>query len=257
MPQTLTFNTNMTRNYHELQTRDINNLSGESEIPLNFSQQFYWDRSFSIKWDPTTNLRMNLSTGTNAEIEEPYLPVNKKRYPNEYEIWKDSVKMSISSMGRPLTYQQNFSASYNLPLNKLPIFEWVSSVEGKFTSSYNWARGNSISGRNYGNDIANRRNLNLSGSFQFEKLYNLIPYLEETNKRFASKKNTGKKSPAKNKRDAKKKKAKPFTKEIQLYEDSTLTVKHNLKSKKFTLTARTKKGKPYKLKYKIIDDNSI
>ena len=257
LPQTLTFNTNMTRNYHELQTRDINNLSGKSEIPLNFSQQFYWDRSFSIKWDPTTNLRMNLTTGTNAEIEEPYLPVNKKRYPNEYEIWKDSVKMSISSMGRPLTYQQNFSASYNLPLNKLPIFEWVSSVEGKFTSSYNWARGNSISGRNYGNDIANRRNLNLSGSFQFEKLYNLIPYLEETNKRFTSKKNTGKKSPAKNKRDAKKKKAKPFTKEIQLYEDSTLTVKHNLKSKKFTLTARTKKGKPYKLKYKIIDDNSI
>ena len=73
LPQTLSFNTDMTRNYHEMQARDLNSVSGSSsEIPLNFSQQFYWNRSFNIKWDPTTNLRMSLSTGTNAEIEEPY-----------------------------------------------------------------------------------------------------------------------------------------------------------------------------------------
>ncbi|MBR2637288.1 MAG: cell surface protein SprA [Bacteroidaceae bacterium] len=257
LPQTLSFNTDMTRNYHEMQARDLNSVSGSSsEIPLNFSQQFYWNRSFNIKWDPTTNLRMSLSTGTNAEIEEPYVPVNKKRYPNEYEIWKDSVKMSIQSMGRPLTYQQNFSAMYSLPINKLPIFEWV-TADANFSSSYNWARGNSISGADYGNNIANRRNLTLTSDFQFEKLYNLIPYLEDTNKRFASKKNNAKKNTAKGKGKNTKKKAKPFTKEIQLYEDSTFVVKHNLKSKKIQLAARTKKGKVYKLKYKVIDENSI
>lgn len=252
LPQSLTFNTDMTRTYHELQRRDLNSTLGESLLPLNFSQQFYWNRSFSIKWDPTTNFRMSLSTGTNAEIEEPYVPVNKKRYPNEYEIWKDSVKMSIRGFGRPLTYQQNFNASYALPINKIPVFEWISSVNANYTASYNWARGNNISGISFGNNIANKRNITINGELQFEKLYNLIPYLEETNKRFASNKSRGK-----SKVQSKKPKVKPFTKEVQLYEDSTFTVNHGLKNKKLTVNARTKKGKIYKLKYKVVDENSI
>lgn len=251
LPQTISFNTDMTRDYHELQTRDLNSIAGGNEIPLTFSQQFYWNRTFSIKWDPTTNLRMSLNTGTNAEIEEPYVPVNKKRYPNEYEIWKDSVKMSIRDLGRPLTYQQNFNATYSLPLNKLPIFEWL-SADANYTSSYNWARGNKISGVSYGNNIANKRNVTINGNFQFEKLYNLVPYLAEVNKKFASSKGRT----AKNKK-VKRTKIKPFTKEIQLYDDSTFVLNHGLKNKKFTLNARTKNGKKYKLKYKVIDENSI
>lgn len=254
LPQSLSFNTDMTRSYHELKTRDLSTI-GSSEIPLNFSQQFYWNRTFNMKWDPTTNLRMNISTGTNAEIEEPYVPVNKKRYPNEYAIWKDSVKMSIQDFGRPLSYQQNFTASYSLPLNKLPIFEWL-SADASFTSSYNWARGNRVSGVSFGNNISNKRNVSINGNFQFEKLYNMIPYLEETNKRFASTKSKGRASSRKG-ATKKKPRVKPFTKEIQLYEDSTFTLQHGLNNKKFTLTARSKKGKIYKLKYKVVDENSI
>ena len=259
LPQSITFNTDMTRNYQEMQARDLNATAGGSPIPLNFSQQFYWNRSFSIKWDPTTNLRMSLNTGTNAEIEEPYVPVNKKRYPNEYEIWKDSVKMSIQSMGRPLTYQQNFTASYSLPLNKMPIFEWL-TADANYNASYNWARGNRISGVSYGNNISNKRNITINGNFNFEKLYNIIPYLEETNKRFASKRSgssnrSGRK--ANNTKEKKPKKGRPFTKEITLALDSAMPLNHGLKSKKITLTARTKDGKNYKLKYKVVDENSI
>ena len=258
LPQSITFNTDMSRSYQEMQARDLNSTSGGSPIPLNFSQDFYWNRSFSIKWDPTTNLRMSLNTGTNAEIEEPYVPVNKKRYPNEYAIWKDSVKMSIQSMGRPLTYQQNFTASYNLPLNKMPIFEWL-TADANYSASYNWARGNRLSGVSFGNNISNKRNITANGSFNFEKLYNLIPYLEETNKRFASKRSgrDSRKGSASQRSKEKKKKVKPFTKEIKLMLDSALTLKHGLGNKKFTLTARTKEGKNYKLKYKVIDENSI
>ncbi len=255
LPQSITFNTDMSRSYQEMQARDLNSTSEGSPIPLNFSQEFYWNRSFSIKWDPTTNLRMSLNTGTNAEIEEPYVPVNKKRYPNEYAIWKDSVKMSIRSMGRPLTYQQNFTASYNLPLNKMPIFEWL-TADASYSASYNWARGNRLSGVSFGNNISNKRNITANGSFNFEKLYNLVPYLEETNKRFASKR-SGKDARRGGSQREKKKKVKPFTKEIKLMLDSAATLKHGLGNKKITLTARTKDGKNYKLKYKVIDENSI
>ena len=253
LPQTLAFNTDMTRTYHELQRRDLQSMAGDSEIPLTFSQQFNWNRSLAIKWDPTTNLRMSLNTGTNAEIEEPFLPVNKERYPNEYAVWKDSVKHSLLSFGRPLSYQQNFSASYTLPLNKFPLFEWL-TADASYSATYNWLRGNSISGVNVGNNITNKRNITIKATLNFEKLYNLVPYLEETNKRFAS---NNKKQKSTKSRKPKVEKAKPFTKEVRLKTDTTTTLTHNLKNKKIEVLARTKKGEKYKLKYKVLDENKI
>ncbi len=252
LPQTLALNTDMTRTYHELQRRDLQSMSGNNEIPLTFSQQFNWNRSMAIKWDPTTNLRMSLNTGTNAEVEEPFLPVNKERYPNEYTAWKDSVKHSLQSFGSPLSYQQSFSASYTLPLNKFPIFEWL-TADASYSGTYSWMRGNNISGVNAGNNISNKRNVSFKATMNFEKLYNLIPYLEETNKRFAS----SKKQKSSKSRKPKVEKAKPFTKEIRLNRDTTTTLTHNLKNKKLEVVARTKKGETYKLKYKVIDENKI
>ena len=251
LPQSLSFNSDITRTYHELQRRDINAIAGGEEIPLTFSQQFNWNRALSIKWDPTTNLRMNLTTGTNAEVEEPFLPVNKDLYPNEYAIWKDSVKTSIKNLGRPLGYQQNFTASYTLPFNKIPVFEWL-TADANYSATYNWQRGNNVGGVNFGNNIAGKRNFTLKGTLNFEKLYNIFPYLEETNKRFAS---NSKKT--KSKATKKQQKPKPFTKEVTLKTDTTVTLTHNLKSKKLEVTARTKSGEKYRLKYKVIDENSI
>ena len=254
LPQSLAVNSDITRSYHELQRRDLNAIAGGEEIPLTFSQQFYWNRSMSIKWDPTTNLRMSLSTGTNAEVEEPFLPVNKDKYPNEYAIWKDSVKTSLKNLGRPLSYQQNFTASYTLPLNKMPIFEWL-TADASYSATYNWQRGNNVGGVNFGNNISNKRNITLKGTFNLEKLYNIFPYLEETNKRFASSnKKNSKSSKAKK---TKVKQPKPFTKEVKLQMDTTVTLSHNLKSKKLEVTARTKGGDKYKLKYKVVDENKI
>ncbi len=254
LPQSLAVNSDITRSYHELQRRDLNAIAGGEEIPLTFSQQFYWNRSMSIKWDPTTNLRMSLSTGTNAEVEEPFLPVNKDKYPNEYAIWKDSVKTSLKNLGRPLSYQQNFTASYTLPLNKMPIFEWL-TADASYSATYNWQRGNNVGGVNFGNNISNKRNITLKGTFNLEKLYNIFPYLEETNKRFASSNKKNSKSSKAKKTKAKK--PKPFTKEVKLQMDTTVTLSHNLKSKKLEVTARTKGGDKYKLKYKVVDENKI
>ena len=135
----------------------------------------------------------------------------------------------------------------------MPIFEWL-TADASYTGSYNWMRGNSISGVSVGNNIANKRNITLKTSMNFEKLYNLVPYLEETNKRFAS--NSKKQKSAKS-RKPKIEKAKPFTKEIKLKTDTTTTITHNLKNKKLDVIARTKKGEAYKLKYKVIDENKI
>ena len=279
LPQNISFNTEIMRNYYELQERDMESL-GSSQLPLNFSSQFLWNREFSLRWDLTKNLHMNFQSATHAEVEEPYTPVNKDLYPDQYSVWKDSVKQSLRDFGTPLDYQQSFTASYQLPLNKLPIFDWV-NADASYTATYSWVRGTELEdGTSLGNTISNNRNLNVNSTFNMETLYNHVPFLKKANEEVGKPKpskpaTTRKPRPmtvsqkaAKDsllaQTDADKKQAKElprgkntYQREITLKPDTTVTVAHGKKSRRLRVEARTKDGRPYKLKYKVIDDNKI
>ncbi len=269
LPQNIAFNTEITRSYYELQERDMEDLGGQ-KLPVTWSSQFLWNRDFSIRWDLTKNLHMTFQSATHAEIKEPYdeRPINKDLYPDRYDAWKDSVWHSIMHMGVPLDYRQQFTASLQLPLNKIPIFDWVTS-DATFNSSYDWVRGTDLeNGTNLGNTIANNRQLNINGNFNMETLYNHIPFLKKANDRFkkAQSTNNNKKTKTKKDKNAKQEKKEEkilpknknaWQKEITLMADSSIIVNHGKKSKKLNVTARTKDGKKYKLKYKVLDDNRI
>ena len=281
LPQSVSFNMEIQRSYYELQERDLENTENPN-LPLSFSEQFLWNRDFQLRWDLTKNLHMNFQSATHAEIEEPYTPINKALYPEQYIAWKDSVKQSIRNLGTPLDYQQSFQASYQLPLNKLPIFDWLNS-DASYNATYSWVRGTDLEdGTSLGNTISNNRTLNINGAINMETLYNHSPFLKKTNERF--KKTPAKKSTAKSgesgksgksdnaqakkdkaqakKDDAKEQKELPknkntFQKEISLMPDSTITVKHDKKSKRLLVSARMPNGKQVQLKWKVKDDNNI
>ena len=251
LPQSIALNTEMNRSYFELQTRDLQGAFGGVGIPVTFSQEFMWNRTMDIRWDLMKALKMNFNSATNAEVEEPYVPVNRNLYPDEYVFWKDSIQHSLARMGRPLDYQQSFSASYQLPLSKLPILDWT-QLDANFSSSYNWNRGATLAnGVTYGNTIANQRSFTMNGRLNLENLYNKVDFLKEANKKFASTKGkaTTTKKPAK--------KPKKYTQELKIYPDSTYTIKHGQKSKRPEVASRTKDGRPYKVKFKVIDENTI
>ncbi len=207
LPQNVSFNSEITRYYHELQERDLESTEN-SQLPLSWSEQFLWNREFSIRWDFTKNLHVNFQSATNAEIEEPYTAVNKSLYPDRYAAWKDSVWQSIKKFGTPLTYNQQFSLSYQAPINLIPAFDWV-TANGTFTSSYDWARGTELEdSTTLGNTISNNRDININGSFNLEKLYNHVPFLKEVNEKFDKTISRSKIEQDKNARDKKKTEAK-------------------------------------------------
>ncbi len=185
-PQSITFSTDMNRNYYELQERDLENPTDFSALPATFSQNWTWNRNFSLKWDIFKALHFTFTSGTRAEIEEPYTQINKDLYPDRYEAWKDSVKWSLRHFGRPLDYTQNTQVSYKLPLEKIPVFDWA-SVDGSYTANYSWKRGAERQGRpSLGNTINSQRTFNVNGKIDLEKLYNHSKFLQETNKRFSA-----------------------------------------------------------------------
>ena len=291
LPQNVSFNTDMTRNYYELQERDMDDLGG-STLPLTFSEQFLWNRDFSLRWDLTKNLHMNFHSATHAEIEEPYTPINKDLYPDQYQAWKDSVWTSIKHLGTPLDYQQSFSASYQVPLNLIPIFDWV-NADAKYDATYSWVRGTELEdGTSLGHTISSNRTLNLNGTANMEKLYNHVPFLKKTNDRFnktakktvkknnknkaaeaAKNKNTdkngknadgkdGKKGDGKDDAADKQKKELPknkrsFEKEVTLPADTSIVVSHGKKSKRLIVSAKDEKGQTVHLKWRKVDDNKI
>ncbi len=277
LPQNITFDTEMIRNYYELQERDMESTEG-NQLPLTFSEQFLWNREFSIRWDLTKNLHMNFNSATHAEIEEPYTPINKDLYPDQYTAWKDSVWNSIKDFGRPLDYNQTFNASYQLPLNMIPIFDWVNS-DANYASTYNWTRGTDLDdGTSLGNVVSMNRTFNWNGTFNLERLYNHIPFLKKANERFdKAARSVGRNAmnnrrnaatqrarmrPGRNKADDREKKELPknkrsFEKEIVLRPDTTITISHGKNSKRLIVNAKTKDGKVFRLKYKVKDNNSI
>ena len=277
LPQNIAFNTEMTRDYYELQERDMETLmSGaagvDSKLPLTFSEQFLWNREFSINWDLTKNLHMNFQSATHAQIEEPYTPVNKDLYADQYHAWKDSVWTSIRHWGAPLDYSQNFQASYRLPLNLLPVFDWVNS-DASYNANYSWERGTEDEeGNSYGNTINTQRELTLNGNFNLVKLYNHVPFLKKVNDKFDRTQSRAqmqrkKLEKKKKKQEAKElaadpKKALPknkraFEREITLLPDTTFKIRHGKNTKRLIVNAKTEDGKVFPLKYKKVDNNQI
>ncbi|MCR5077773.1 MAG: cell surface protein SprA [Prevotella sp.] len=269
LPQNIAFNTEMTRNYYELQERDMESAEN-SMLPLTFNEQFLWNRDFSLRWDLTRNLHMNFQSATHAEIEEPYTPVNKDLYADRYQAWKDSVWTSIKHFGTPLDYQQNFTLSYQLPLNLIPIFDWV-NADANYTAAYTWVRGTDLEdGTSLGNTITSNRTLNINGTVNFEKLYNHIPFLKKTNERFNRTRVSRprqpqlpvrKKDKTKEKKDDKKKELpknqKSFEKEVTINADSAIIVSHGKRTRRLTVSARNKAGKLIKIKWRKMGDNQV
>lgn len=247
LPQNIGFNSDITRSYYELQERDMENLDNKS-LPLSWSSDFLWNRTFQLRWDLTKNFHANFSSGTNAEIEQPYTAVNKDLYPDRYTAWKDSVWQSIKHLGRPLTYQQNFDFSWKLPLNKLPLFDWL-TADAAYNATYNWARGSELEdGSTLGNTIANSRNITGNGRINFETLYNHVPFLKKVNRKYAQ-------TPKDKKKGDNTKKN--FQKELKLLSDTTQVLQHNQRSKKLRVTALRPDGTRYPIRYKVVDNNKI
>ena len=182
---------------------------------------------------------------------------------------------SIKHFGTPLDYQQNFTLSYQLPINLLPVFDWV-NADANYTAAYTWVRGTKLEdGTSLGNTITANRSLNINGSFNLERLYNHVPFLKKTNERFnrtrpvrpkltdeQKKAEKEKKEKKPKDKDEEKKKALPrnqrsFEKEIVINADSAVLVSHGKKTKRLIVSAKDERGKTLKIKWRKVGDTQV
>ena len=245
LPNNISFLTNMSRYYYEQQTRSETDQM--FQLPVSVSKNFLWDRQLSLTWNLTKSINLSFNSNTQARIEETMGAVNKKLFPDKYREWKDTVWQSILSMGTPWNYNQTFTAQYKAPFNRIPVIDFLTG-NLSYNATYRWERGATVDGVRLGNTIANQAAWNADGRINFETFYNKIPILKDVTKRFSNTRRT----------NATPRKPKRFERIYELKPDTTLLIKHNLRTTKIKVTAvTTTDSTAVPIRTKVKDHNTV
>ena len=184
VPNYLSFRTDLYRHYNEVKTRNINNPY--LKIDPTFRKDFEWNRYYDFKYDITKALKFDFSANNRARIDEPDGGVDKHRYKDEYQAWKDSILTNLRNLGRTTRYHHVINATYTLPINKIPMLNWV-SASARYSATYEWDVGpvfHDTLNIDLGNTIINSNMAQINGQLNMMNLYNKVGFLKKVNQRY-------------------------------------------------------------------------
>ena len=170
MPSTLSFRTEIFRQFGERKIRDI----GDDGLVIEptYDKYFTWDRYYDYKHNLTKSISVDFSAVTNTRIDEPAGAIDT-------EAKKDTLWSNFWDWGRKVNYQHQFNANYNVPFKFFPAFDWMTS-RIKYNSSYTWTAG-SLTATQLGNIVSNSQDIQVNGELNFKNVYNKIPFLKAYN----------------------------------------------------------------------------
>ena len=244
LPQSWAFSMNMHRTFSHMKMRDLAGASVNA-MDLTYSKDFTWDRNVDIKYDLTKNMKFSFQSAFNAIIDEgKYTPeILNGRYFDEqfnhdkYEAWRDTIQRSLARFGSPYTYQQVFTASWNVPFNRVPYLDAL-SANASYNATYNWNRtASTTSGQNLGNTVSSLQSWQVDGSINFETWYNKSKYWKQMTQRYSG-------------RNSKRNfKPKTYTQTVSLKRGEAVEITHRLNSELLVVTATDANGKTVPLSF--------
>jgi len=177
-PKHITFRSEMYRYYNEIKTRNLSNT--DLLIEPTFTKEMSWSNYYDIKYDITKQLKFDFTANSIARIDEPEGAADKRRYPELYSTWRDSVIKNILHLGRTTSYYHFFNLNYNIPVNKLPTLSWLNS-NLRYSGRYDWLAGTvypDTMNINLGNTIKNSSNGQFTLQANMTSLYNKSKFLK-------------------------------------------------------------------------------
>jgi len=178
LPRHVGIRTDLSRYYSEVKTRNINNEF--IKIKPTFRKDFEWTRFYDIKYDITKQLDIDFTATNISRIDEPAGGVDRERYSDQYQAWKDSVLINLLNFGRNTHYNHIININYNIPVNKLPLLSWLNG-NLRYRASYDWLAGSLYPDSldiNLGNTIKNSSTGTLSAQANLTNLYNKSDFLK-------------------------------------------------------------------------------
>lgn len=222
-PSTLSVSTDMNREMNEIKLRPLGEV--DFVIPATYSKNFRWNRAYVFKWNPFKSLSIDFTANDNARIDEPDGKIDTKEE-------KDKIWDVIGQGGRNTNYSQQLGVNYNIPINKLPVFDFITASVG-YNANYTWAalpwQRDSASGEfkqnTLGNTISNSQSDRAKVDFNFKKIYDKVPFLKTYN---SPNPNAGDKKENDKKREATKKAREKIQSDIDKLKEKRVQLKEDL-----------------------------
>ncbi len=176
VPTNMTVSNRLDRQFGVFQQRRLPDET--SQMPNQYLKNFTWNRRYAFDYNPTRPVSINFSASNNARVDEPQGGLN-----NPGDV--DSIWSNLRRLGRTTQYSQQANASYNLPLNKIPILDFT-TASVRYGSGFNWNIGPQILDDRgelvqspQGNVIDNSQNLGFTANFKMAKLYQKLEALKK------------------------------------------------------------------------------
>ncbi|MCP4181560.1 MAG: cell surface protein SprA, partial [bacterium] len=163
------------RNYNEKKMRNLSNSN--MIITPTYNKYFTWNRSYEMKYDLMRALKLDFSVNQQANIDEPAGKLDKSD--PFYRDKMDTIWSNVWDFGRMTTYNQTLGVNYQVPLNKIPIVNFI-SLNTRYNGSYNWIAA-PLALRSLGNTIQNSNSVQYNGQINLTTLYNKVPYFKKLN----------------------------------------------------------------------------
>ena len=179
LPSNISFNTNIIRQYNRQQFRQVE-VEGIGLDPL-YRRNFAFNYQYGFNYNLTKSLKLNY-TASSSNIVKNYLNENNEPI-DSFTIWD-----SYWDIGDPNNHKQQLVLNYEIPINKIPLFNFI-KANYSYTGDYSWQRASNalseieIGGTTYnlGNTIQNANSHNLNTTFNMDSFYSYLG-LKKANK---------------------------------------------------------------------------
>ena len=169
-PRSLSFRTNVYRMFNESKLR--NKSKGLIITEPMYAKAYEWARDYSLAWDLAQSLKFDYEASANAYINEPPGRIDTKEK-------KEAIRKSFGEFGAMNSFTQRFNASYQIPINKIPVFSFI-NTSIRYGSTFAWtASAEAIAF--LGNTIDNTNTKQFNATADFVNLYNKSKYLRKVN----------------------------------------------------------------------------
>lgn len=151
-------------------------LTSLGQSPL-YEKYFLFNRSYDVSWNLTKSIMLSYSALANAVVDEPQGDIDTRAK-------QDSIWNNLRRFGRTKNFDQKLRLTYRLPLDKIPLLDWMTADYSHNIGYQYQANSLGISdtlGVFYGNTIRNSLDRSIRGKVDFVMLYNKLRYLRFAN----------------------------------------------------------------------------
>lgn len=171
LPSNISVRSDLDRRFVKTQLRN-SDLTTTGIDPF-YEKYFAFNRNYNMRWNLFKSLNLDYSAMAIAVVDEPEGDIDT-------QAKRDSIWNNLRNLGRMRNYNQTMAANYRVPLDKLPITDWL-GADVRYSVGYNWVAGSVAQADTLGHMATNNRERGVNGKIDLVALYNKVPFLKEIN----------------------------------------------------------------------------